>query len=251
MYRVLPLLVAAVMLVGCSDDTSKLSTVEQKYSYALGQDIGKSLKQLPVKMEVEYLFQGVRDALADEHKLTDEETKAVLQEFATKMRGAQAEKQKTEADENAKTGKAYQDKNAKKEGVTVTKSGLQIETLKEGTGPSPKATDTVTVNYEGRLVDGTVFDSSYKRKQPATFPLNRVIAGWTEGLQHMKVGGKYRLVVPPELAYGPNGTGSKIGPNSTLVFDVELLSIGDKKPAADADKAGSDKADSEKADSKE
>jgi len=125
----------------------------------------------------------------------------------------------------AETGADYLEQNAKKPGVTVTDSGLQFEELKAGTGKAPKASDSVTVHYRGTLVDGREFDSSYRRNQPATFPLNRVIRGWTEGLQLMKEGGKARLVIPSKLGYGPRGAGALIGPNETLVFEVELIKV--------------------------
>ncbi|MDQ6998320.1 MAG: FKBP-type peptidyl-prolyl cis-trans isomerase, partial [Mariprofundus sp.] len=134
-------------------------------------------------------------------------------------------------------GKAFLLENGKKAGVTTTASGLQYEVLTQGSGDKPVATDKVTVNYKGTLIDGTEFDSSYKRGQPASFPLNRVIAGWTEGVQLMSVGSKFKFVIPADLAYGELGAGKKIGPNSVLVFEVELLGIGDVKPAAPAEPA--------------
>ena len=142
----------------------------------------------------------------------------MLQEYFSK-------KQKEEAQAHIAEGKVYLDANAKKEGVKVTKSGLQYEVLQEGTGKSPKATDTVRCHYEGRLLDGTVFDSSYKRGEPADFGLNQVIPGWTEGVQLMKEGAKFRFTIPYLLAYGEQGAGASIPPFSTLVFDVELIKV--------------------------
>ena len=153
-----------------------------------------------------------------ETAFTSREAQVMLQEFFQK-------KQKEEAEKFIAEGKAYLDENAKKEGVTVTKSGLQYEVLQEGTGKSPKATDTVRCHYEGRLLDGTVFDSSYKRGEPADFGLNQVIPGWTEGVQLMKEGAKYRFTIPYLLAYGEQGAGASIPPFSTLVFDVELIKV--------------------------
>lgn len=233
MKRFSALLLGLLLLAGCGSEKTDLDNFEQKYSYALGQDIGRSLKNLPLDIEMEYMFQGVRDALADEKKslLTDEEMAAVMKEFAQKMQDAQKEKRESQTKENEDKGKSFRDENAKKEGVTTTASGLQIETITKGEGAQPKAEDTVTVHYVGTLIDGKEFDSSVKRGQPATFPLNGVIKGWTEGLQLMNVGGKYKLVVPSELAYGANGAGQLIGPNATLVFEVELIGIGEPKPA--------------------
>jgi FKBP-type peptidyl-prolyl cis-trans isomerase FklB len=153
-----------------------------------------------------------------ETAFTSREAQVMLQEFFQK-------KQKEEAEKFIAEGKAYLDENAKKEGVTVTKSGLQYEVLQEGTGKSPKATDTVRCHYEGRLLDGSVFDSSYKRGEPADFGLNQVIPGWTEGVQLMKEGAKYRFTIPYLLAYGEQGAGASIPPFSTLVFDVELIKV--------------------------
>ncbi len=234
MKRVSALLLGLLLLAGCSAEKTDLDNFEQKYSYALGQDIGRSLKNLPLDIEMEYMFQGVRDALADEQKnlLTDEEMATVMKEFAQKMQDAQKEKREASAKDNEDKGKAFREENGKKEGVTTTESGLQIETVTKGEGAKPKAEDIVTVHYTGTLIDGKEFDSSVKRGQPANFPLNGVIKGWTEGLQLMNVGGKYKLVVPPELAYGANGAGQLIGPNATLVFEIELISIGEPKPTA-------------------
>lgn len=231
MYRLMIPVVAAALVAGCGSDTSKLSTLEEKYSYALGQDIGGSLKKLPVEVKVEFLFKGVRDALTDDGKtlLPKEETAEVMKQFAEKLQTAQKEKQESATKDNTEKGQAFRDANAKKEGVTTTASGLQIRTIKKGDGAQPKASDTVTVHYVGTLIDGKEFDSSEKRGQPASFPLNGVIKGWTEGLQLMNVGGEYELVVPPELGYGANGAGQMIGPNATLIFNVKFLSIGEAK----------------------
>ncbi|MDX1497217.1 MAG: FKBP-type peptidyl-prolyl cis-trans isomerase, partial [Salinisphaeraceae bacterium] len=231
--RILVPVAAALCIVGCdqgggdkAEVTAAPESFEQKYSYALGKDIGGSLGQLPKDIDQQYLFQGVKDGLADEAGLMDDEEKlAVLNEFRTQMQQAQMEKQQAAAGENQAKGEEFRKANAEKEGVKTTESGLQIEVLEEGKGESPNAEDTVTVHYTGTLIDGTEFDSSHKRGQPATFPLNGVIKGWTEGLQLMDVGGKYRLVIPPELAYGPSGAGGQIGPNATLVFEIDLLGI--------------------------
>ena len=241
--RILIPAAAALFVAGCNQQggggsatvTDAPDSFEQKYSYALGKDIGGSLGQLPKDVDQEYLFQGVRDGLnGAEGLMNDEEKLAVLNEFRTQMQAAQMEKQQAAASENKSKGDAFRKTNSEKEGVKTTDSGLQIEVITEGEGDSPKAEDTVTVHYTGTLIDGTEFDSSHKRGQPATFPLNGVIKGWTEGLQQMKVGGKYRLVIPPELAYGPNGAGGQIGPNSTLVFEIDLIGIeGDEEAEAD------------------
>ncbi len=237
--RILIPAAAALFLVGCgqgSSDSAAVTTApdsfEQKYSYALGKDIGGSLAQLPKGVDQAYLFQGMRDALDGADGLMDDEEKVVvLNEFRTQMQAAQLEKQQAASSENASKGEEYRKTNGAKEGVTTTASGLQLEVITAGKGDKPAATDTVTVHYAGTLVDGTEFDSSVKRGQPATFPLNGVIKGWTEGLQLMNVGGKYRLVIPPELAYGPAGAGAAIGPNSTLIFEIELLGIEGKEEA--------------------
>lgn len=191
-----------------------------KISYALGLGIGQQIKSMNIEnFSIEDFAKSISDVMEDkETAFTSREAQVMLQEFFQK-------KQKEEAEKFIAEGKAYLDENAKKEGVTVTKSGLQYEVLQEGTGKSPKATDTVRCHYEGRLLDGTVFDSSYKRGEPADFGLNQVIPGWTEGVQLMKEGAKYRFTIPYLLAYGEQGAGASIPPFSTLVFDVELIEV--------------------------
>ena len=197
-----------------------------KVSYALGIGIGRQLSQMgAADLNIDDFAQAIKDVIAGDLKLGDAEAQQIVQEFFAK----QEEKQKAEAAEKGKAAKQDGEKflaeNGKKEGVITTASGLQYLVLREGTGQNPKATDTVECHYEGTLIDGTKFDSSYDRGQTATFPLNQVIAGWTEGLQLMKEGGKYRFFIPYELGYGERGAGASIPPFSTLVFDVELVSV--------------------------
>lgn len=191
-----------------------------KISYALGLGIGQQIKSMNIEnFSIEDFARSIADVLeGKETAFSSREAQLMLQDYFTK-------KQKEEAQAHIAEGKAYLDANAKKPGVNVTKSGLQYEVLQEGTGKSPKATDTVRCHYEGRLLDGTVFDSSYKRSQPADFGLNQVIPGWTEGVQLMKEGAKYRFTIPYLLAYGEQGAGASIPPFSTLVFDVELIKV--------------------------
>ena len=197
-----------------------------KVSYALGIGIGRQLSQMgAADLNIDDFAQAIKDVIAGDLKLGDAEAQQIVQEFFAK----QEEKQKAEAAEKGKAAKQDGEKflaeNGKKEGVITTASGLQYQVLREGNGQSPKATDTVECHYEGTLIDGTKFDSSYDRGQTATFPLDQVIAGWTEGLQLMKEGGKYRFFIPYELGYGERGAGASIPPFSTLVFDVELVSV--------------------------
>ncbi|MBR4516726.1 MAG: FKBP-type peptidyl-prolyl cis-trans isomerase [Bacteroidaceae bacterium] len=191
-----------------------------KISYALGLGIGQQIKSMNIEhFNVVDFAQSVSDVLEGKQTaFSSREAQIMLQDFFSK-------KQKEEAQAHIAEGKAYLDANAKKEGVVVTKSGLQYEVLQEGTGKSPKATDTVRCHYEGRLLDGTIFDSSYKRGEPADFGLNQVIPGWTEGVQLMKEGAKFRFTIPYLLAYGEQGAGSSIPPFSTLIFDVELIKV--------------------------
>lgn len=191
-----------------------------KISYALGLGIGNQLKSMNIEnFSVEDFARSVSEVLeGKETAISSRDAQILLQDYFQK-------KQKQESQQAIAAGKAFLDENAKKTGVTVTKSGLQYEVLQQGTGKSPKATDTVRCHYEGRLLDGTVFDSSYRRGQPADFGLNQVIPGWTEGVQLMKEGAKFRFTIPYLLAYGEQGAGSSIPPFSTLIFDVELIKV--------------------------
>lgn len=208
---------------------SQMKTLDQKFSYVVGMKMGGSLRRLGVKIDVGALMRGLADGLGGRKSaLTDEEATRVLRDL--RERTMQPAKRDTEKEEdvgkkNLDAGAAFLAANAKKKGVTTTKSGLQYVVIKEGAGPKPTADDAVRVHYSGTLIDGTEFDSSYKRGKPATFPVGGVIAGWTEALQLMNVGAKYRLFVPGKLAYGARGAGQTIGPNAVLIFQVELLGI--------------------------
>jgi FKBP-type peptidyl-prolyl cis-trans isomerase FklB len=205
---------------------TELKDQKDKVSYSIGLDIGTTLKRQLIDVNAELLNKGIQDGLSgNKALLTDEQVKETMAAFQKDMMAKQAAAKKANGEKNAAEGKKFLADNKTKEGVKTTASGMQYKVLKDGTGPVPKATDTVKVNYRGTTIDGTEFDSSYKRGQPASFPVNRVIKGWTEGLQLMKVGSKYQLVIPADLAYGERGAGSDIGPNATLLFDVELLEI--------------------------
>lgn len=218
--------------------TTALTTQKQKFSYALGMDlgtnIGTTLKKQSVDFDPAIMSQGLKDGLAGgKTLLTEDEAKAVLAEMQKQVQQQMQAKAQAQAEENKKAGDAFLTANKTKEGVVTLPSGLQYKILTAGTGPKPLVTDTVVCNYKGTLIDGTEFDSSYKRGQPATFPLNQVIKGWTEALQLMPVGSKWQLFLPPDLAYGEHAP-PEIGPNATLIFEVELMSIqkkdADKKP---------------------
>ena len=203
-----------------------LETQTHKASYCLGLSLGKNIKQDAGEVDTEAFVRGVRDGLAGaQPALADAEMREVMAAFQKTMQDKRAQRLQTIAEKNKLEGEAYLAENGKKEGVKTTRSGLQYETLKRGTGATPKATDTVITHYRGTLIDGTEFDSSHKRGQPATFPVNGVIGGWTEALQLMKVGGKWRIVVPSALAYRERGAGRLIGPHATLIFEIELLQI--------------------------
>ena len=204
-----------------------LKDQKDKVSYSIGLNIGSNLGRQNVEINAEALTAGVKDAIAGKPQLTQDQIKEVMAAFEKDMQ----QKQKVAGEKSAAEGAKFLEENKKKEGVKTTASGLQYKVIKEGTGAQPKATDTVTVNYRGTLIGGKEFDSSYKRGQPATFPLNGVIKGWTEGLQLMKTGSKYQLFVPPDLAYGDRTVGPDLSPNSTLIFEVELLEV---KPPAQA-----------------
>jgi FKBP-type peptidyl-prolyl cis-trans isomerase len=207
-----------------------LKTRKDKVSYAIGLDIGTTMKRQLIDVDTSLMSKGVQDGLSGAKPiLNEEQVREVMSTFQKDMMARQAAARKEEGEKNAAEGKKFLEENKKKPGVKVTSSGLQYKVIAEGQGTSPKETDTVEVNYRGTLIDGKEFDSSYKRGKPATFPVNRVIKGWTEGLQLMKPGAKYKFYIPADLAYGERGAGGEIGPNSTLIFDVELLAV---KPTA-------------------
>jgi FKBP-type peptidyl-prolyl cis-trans isomerase len=208
-----------------------LKTQKDKVSYALGANLGMNLHKQSVEVDTAIVLRGLKDALSGgKLLLTDDEARAALTQLQTDLRNKQMEKMKEAADLNKKAGADFLEANKAKEGVVTLPSGLQYKILTAGTGPKPTATDTVSCNYRGTLLDGTEFDSSHKRGQPASFPVTGVIKGWTEALQLMPVGSKWQLFVPSELAYGDRGADprSGIGPAATLVFEVELLSIQEK-----------------------
>ncbi|MGA9353174.1 MAG: FKBP-type peptidyl-prolyl cis-trans isomerase, partial [Terriglobales bacterium] len=215
-----------------------LTSRKQKFSYALGMNIasglGANLKKQGVDVDWSLVAQGLKDSSGGKGtRLSEDEAKKVLNEVQTEVHKEQQEKMKEAADKNKSEGAAFLAANKDKEGVKTLPSGLQYKVITEGTGPKPTPTDTVVCNYRGTLINGTEFDSSYKRGEPATFPVGGVIKGWTEALQLMPVGSKWQLFVPSDLAYGDRGAGAEIGPDSTLIFEVELISIKSK----DADKA--------------
>ena len=209
------------------DKSTPLKDSKDKVSYSICLNIGFNLKKQNVSINPDTFVLGLKDALAGKPQMTEEQVKETMTAFEKEM----IDKQKAAGVKNGADGEKFLAENKKKEGVKTTASGLQYKVVKEGSGAQPKETDTVIANYRGTLIDGTEFDSSYKRGQPATFPVSGVIKGWTEALQMMKVGSKFQLFIPATLAYGERAIGADIGPNSTLIFEVELLDV---KPAAGA-----------------
>ena len=203
------------------EKSPQLKDQKDKVSYSIGMQIGFNLGRQKVDVNPDILAAGIKDAIAGKPQLTPDQTKDIMAQFEKDME----QKQKEVGEKNKTEGTKYLEENKKKAGVKTTASGLQYKVVKDGTGAQPKATDMVTVNYRGTLIDGTEFDSSYKRGQPATFPVNGVIKGWTEALQLMKQGSKYQLFIPSTLAYGERAMGPDIGPNSTLIFEVELQDV--------------------------
>ncbi len=217
------------------DKSPQLKDQKDKISYSIGMNIGFNLSRQKVDINPDILAAGIKDAIAGKPQLTSDQVKDVMAQFEKDME----QKQKQAGEKNKTEGAKFLEENKKKPGVKTTASGLEYKVEKEGTGPQPKPTDMVTVNYRGTLIDGTEFDSSYKRGQPATFPVTGVIKGWTEALQLMKVGSKYQLWIPPSLAYGERSVSPEIGPNAALIFEVELL---DAKPAPTPAAPGSPRA---------
>jgi FKBP-type peptidyl-prolyl cis-trans isomerase FklB len=216
-----------LLLVGFAfAESQELKTDKDKLSYSMGVATGTQMKRQSVDVDVDMFSKGLRDAVSGgKLQMTEQQIQDTLMKFQQEMTAKQAEKTKQLAEINKKEGDAFLAENKSKEGVKTLPSGLQYKILTEGKGKSPKETDTVTTHYRGTLIDGTEFDSSVKRGQPATFAVKGVIKGWTEALQLMKEGSKWQLFIPSDLAYGERGAGQQIGPNAALIFEVELLSI--------------------------
>jgi FKBP-type peptidyl-prolyl cis-trans isomerase FklB len=219
---------AAVALSGAAlaADAPELKTGKEKLSYSIGMDIGANLKKGSVEVDPDLLAKGLKDSYGGGKTiLTDNEARDTITEYQKAQMAKQAENMHKMAQKNREDGEKFLAENGKKEGVKTLPSGLQYKEITPGKGKSPKATDTVTTHYKGTLIDGTEFDSSYKRGQPATFQVSGVIPGWTEALQLMKEGAKWQLFLPSNLAYGERGAGRDIGPNATLIFEVELIAV--------------------------
>jgi FKBP-type peptidyl-prolyl cis-trans isomerase FklB len=230
MKLIFTMLLGVGLLAGqvSAEEKKPLQTQTEKQSYSMGADIGSRIKSQGIEVDADLFAKGLKDTIAGGDMLmTDDEIRESLLALQKSLMEKQAERTKAAAEKNKQEGEAFLAANRKKEGVVTLPSGLQYKTIKEGEGKSPRPSDTVEVNYRGTLIDGTEFDSSFKRGEPATFPLNQVISGWTEAMQLMKEGGKMEIFVPADLAYGEQTTGI-IGPNSTLIFEVELISV--KKP---------------------
>jgi len=223
-----------------ADPAPALKDQKDKVSYSIGMDIGRNIKRQNLELNVDALSAGIRDAISGgKTALTDDEAREVMNAYRTEMQSKQQSMAKEQGDKNKKEGETFLAENQKKEGVKThtvklpsgTNAVLQYKVLTAGTGPKPSTNDTVITHYRGTLIDGTEFDSSYKRGEPATFPVTGVIKGWTEALLQMPVGSKWQLFIPSELAYGERGAGRQIGPNATLIFDIELVGIQDKAQA--------------------
>ncbi len=199
-----------------------LKSTKDRISYIIGRDMASNLAKQGIEVEAEAFMAGFKEVAAGKPSSLSQ---AEVQQAMMALQQEMSQKQGASGSENKQQGEAFLAENKEKEGVKTLESGLQYQILQEGSGKSPAASDRVTTHYHGTLIDGTVFDSSYERGQPATFPVNGVIAGWTEALQLMKEGAKWRLFIPSELAYGSQGAGDAIGPNTTLIFDVELISV--------------------------
>lgn len=225
------LLIAGFTAPTFADDHT-LKTTEQKASYSLGTDLAKTFQRQGVDIDVDSLVEGMQDVMKNRPlRLTPEEMQASVNEIKQKVLEKQMQARKKEAEANAEKSAAFLAKNKKKDGVKVTSSGLQYEVLTKGKGQSPTEDDYLTAHYEGKLIDGKVFDSSYERGKPIEFQMNNVIAGWREALKMMKPGSKWKIFVPPSLAYGSKGAGNVIGPNETLIFTIELISVSKDKPS--------------------
>jgi len=227
MKQVFTILIGVGLLLSICSAGEKLELKDQKdkESYSLGYQFGQSLKIQGVDVDLDVYTSGIRDALGGKEPLMNqEEIRATIAELQKKAMATRQKEMKEKAEKNLAASKVFLEENKKKEGIKTFPSGLQYKVLMEGSGKTPKATNDVTVNYRGTFIDGTEFDSTYKRGKPGTFQVDRVIRGWTEALQLMKEGSKWQLFIPPELGYGDRG-GGPVPPNSTLIFEVELISV--------------------------
>ena len=223
-WRIVLSACALLLVVACSN--GELESFDERASYAVGVDIGNNVIVMEAALDVDALIEGLRDVLSQrEPRMSPQEVREILQEFFAKVQEDKARRRSEETEKNMREGETFLAENKTNAGVVETASGLQYLVLTPSDGPSPRSTDRVTVHYEGKLLDGKVFDSSYERGEPMEFALDSVIPGWTEGVQLMTVGSKYRLFIPSRLAYGARGVGQDIGPNATLVFEVELLAM--------------------------
>ncbi|MAZ39860.1 MAG: hypothetical protein CMF49_07035 [Legionellales bacterium] len=223
---VVGMLATSTVFAASSQASMTPKTQQDQLSYTIGVDLGKNLKSQNLSINADMLAEGVKDALAGSKlKLTDTQMKTALQNFQQKMAKKQQEEFKQVSEDNAKAGADFLAKNKKEKGVVVLPNGLQYKVVKAGNGTPPKANDSVTVDYEGKLVNGQVFDSTYKRGKPATFKVSQVISGWQQALKMMKPGAEWMLYIPSDLAYGKQGVGGPIGPNETLIFKVHLISV--------------------------
>ena len=213
-----------------AQETPSLKDQKDKISYSIGMEMGKNLKRQSLDLNPDILLKGIKDAFSGEKALmTDQEIAETMTAFQKEMMAKQQETAKKLGEKNKKEGEVFLAENKKKEGVVTLPSGLQYKLIKPGTDKKPKATDTVKAHYRGTLIDGKEFDSSYRRGEPVSFPVNGVIPGWSEALQLMGEGAKWQVFIPSNLAYGERGAGRDIGPNATLVFEIELISIQEKK----------------------
>lgn len=226
--RLLIAILGIILLAGTvsAESDTVLKTEKDRLSYGVGLDIGNSLKSQSLDVDPDILSQGIKDVLSGNTPLmTEQDFRETMANLKKEMMAKQESQMKDAAERNKREGEAFLSENSQKEGIVTLSSGLQYEVIHAGSGDSPKATDSVTVNYKGSLIDGTEFDSSYKRGEPATFKVNGVIQGWIEALQLMKPGSIWKLYIPSALAYGERGAGRQIGPNAALIFEVELLSV--------------------------
>jgi len=233
-FKSVAFIVAAALILFCTSGNTEakksgaisITTYFDSVSYIIGTDVANSLEPVKGDIDLDLFMAGLKDALGGKEQKIEESKKGeIMRKFSQMMSEKQQAQREKDNEKNIAEGKKFLEENKKREGVVTTESGLQYVILKKGTGPKPAGTDKVKVHYRGTLIDGTEFDSSIKRGQPAEFNVNAVIKGWTEALQLMPVGSKWQLYIPSDLAYGPRGAGRQIGPNETLIFEVELLDI--------------------------